>query len=465
MAQALLHLIVVENHLQLILRDLAIAVPVEDSESRPANVLLDVLTPVQSGCQEFRVIDDATAVSIHVLHDLLQIWRNFLQASLLQTFLQLSRCQQAIAILVQTHEGVSQRLDLILIQLTSNDVQGSLLQLVLGSEATQIVHKVGLQCHGRGFGCLVLDPLMIQGLLSGVTIFRVHLQQVADQGFGILRNVLPICGVEVEVAQTHLGQHLRVGVTEEGWVATQQDVHDHTAAPQVAQLVVVAGQHLRGHVVRSAGFGGQKLARRELARKAEVDDLQKVLLNGVLGHEEEILRFQITMAHLILVHVVDGTNDLLHQNGRLHFREVARLDDPVKELSARAELHDQIDVPVIFKRLKELDDVWVVHHLHDGNLLLEALQILHLRLGDGLHSTDGLGGDIGCFAHRSIGSFTQLLLVQLVVVCDLARVLDDELRVANATLLDFLLWNRATSLVSRLWGFCLFACTSAHCSN
>lgn len=29
-----------------------------------------------------------------------------------------------------------------------------LLQLVLRSEATQIVHKVGLQCHMRGFGCL-----------------------------------------------------------------------------------------------------------------------------------------------------------------------------------------------------------------------------------------------------------------------------------------------------------------------
>lgn len=71
---------------------------------------------------------------------------------------------------------------------------------------------------------------------------------------------------------------------------------------------------------------------------------------GVLGHEEEILRLQVTMAHLVLVHVVDSTStgtefqashlstnlsatwhlaegpadDLLHEDGRLDFREVAR---------------------------------------------------------------------------------------------------------------------------------------------
>lgn len=92
--------------------------------------------------------------------------------------------------------------------------------------------------------------------------------------------------------------------------------------------------------------------------------------------------------------------------------------------------------------------VWGRH-----NFLLEALQILHLRLRDGLHRPNGLppifpswttgpkktmwkqtteptpqvpgekyggrrhlGGDVGRFAYRSIRTFTQLLLVQLVVV-------------------------------------------------
>ena len=89
--------------------------------------------------------------------------------------------------------------------------------------------------------CLVLDPLVVQGLLSSVTIFGIHLQQVtldqklvplklhiftntkdlkvllfvsvcllsvsmgsADQSLGILRDILPIRRIEVEVSQTHL---------------------------------------------------------------------------------------------------------------------------------------------------------------------------------------------------------------------------------------------------------------------
>eukprot|EP00438_Fugacium_kawagutii_P007278 Skav234426 [mRNA] locus=scaffold1656:141965:152933:+ [translate_table: standard] len=265
MSQALFHLIVVEHHLQLVLGNLAVAVPVKDSEGGPAHVLLDVLTPVQSSCQEFGVIDDATSVSIHILHDLLEIRRNLLQASLLQTFLELGWCQQSVTVLVQAHESVSKCLDLILIQLARDDVQGGLLQLVLRSEATQVIHKVGLQRHVRRFGCLVLNPLVVQGLLSGVAVFGVHLQQVANQSLRILGDVLPICWVEVEVAKSHLRQHLGVGVAEEGRVAAQQHVHDDTAAPQIAQLVVVASQHLRSHIVWSAGFGGQRLARSELA--------------------------------------------------------------------------------------------------------------------------------------------------------------------------------------------------------
>mmetsp|Transcript_16137 Transcript_16137/g.30385 ORF Transcript_16137/g.30385 Transcript_16137/m.30385 type:complete len:204 (-) Transcript_16137:906-1517(-) len=180
------HLVVAQHHLQLILGNLAISIPVEDTECRPADVLLDVLSPVQGCSQELRVINHSASISINVLHDGLQVWRDLLQAGLLQAFLELGWSQQAITVLVQTHEGVAEGLDLVLIQLARDDVQGGLLELVLRTESSQVVDEVGLQGHVRGFRRLVLDPLVVQRLLGGVAVLRVHLQQVTDQGLGIL---------------------------------------------------------------------------------------------------------------------------------------------------------------------------------------------------------------------------------------------------------------------------------------
>mmetsp|Transcript_75380 Transcript_75380/g.180032 ORF Transcript_75380/g.180032 Transcript_75380/m.180032 type:complete len:283 (+) Transcript_75380:808-1656(+) len=272
---------------------------------------------------------------------------------------------------------------------------------------------------------------------------------MTDQSLRILGDVLPVGRVEVKVAQANLGQHLRVGVSEEGRVAAEENVHDHAAAPEIAQLVVVTGQDLGSHVVGRAGFGGQRLARGELAAQAEVNDLQEVLLDGILGHEQEVLRFQVAVAHVVLVHVVDGADDLLHEDGCLHLREVAGLDDAIEELAAGAKLHDQVDVPVVLKRLKQLDDVGVVHHLHDGNLLLKALDILHLRLGDCFHGSDCLRGDVGRFAHGAVGPLAQLLLVHLVMVRDLAGIFYDELRMSNSPILNVLLDGTGVSLLRR----------------
>mmetsp|Transcript_15708 Transcript_15708/g.41633 ORF Transcript_15708/g.41633 Transcript_15708/m.41633 type:complete len:289 (+) Transcript_15708:425-1291(+) len=284
-------------------------------------------------------------------------------------------------------EDLAQAFDLVLIELAGDDVQGSLLQLVLRPEASEVVDEVALQGDVDGLRRLVLDPLVIQGLLGSVAVTGVHLQEHADQNLGILRNVLPIRGIEGKVAQTHLRKHLGIGLAEEGRVATEHHVHDDADAPHVTELVVLASKHLRGHVVGCAGLCGQHLAGLERAGQAEVDDLDQVLLNGLLRHEEKVLGFEVAVAHVVLVHVVEGPHDLLHQDGGLHLREMARLDDAVEKLAARGELHDQVDVAVVLEGLVELDDVRVVHHLHDGDLLLEPVDVFHLRLGDGLDGT------------------------------------------------------------------------------
>mmetsp|Transcript_67453 Transcript_67453/g.146974 ORF Transcript_67453/g.146974 Transcript_67453/m.146974 type:complete len:230 (-) Transcript_67453:306-995(-) len=228
---------------------------------------------------------------------------------------------------------------------------------------------------------------MVQSLLGSVAVARVHLQQHADKILCVLRDVLPICSVEGEVPKAHLGQHIGVGLAEEGRVATQHHVHDHAAAPEVAQLVVLPREHLWRYVVRRASLCVKDLVRVELARQAKVDDLEQIFLDSFLGHEEEVLWLQVPMADVVLVHVIDGANYLVHQDGSLNLSEVARLDDAVEELPSSSQLHDQVDVTMVLEGLEELDNVRVIHHLHDSNLLLEAINVLHLCLGDRLDCT------------------------------------------------------------------------------
>mmetsp|Transcript_22175 Transcript_22175/g.48492 ORF Transcript_22175/g.48492 Transcript_22175/m.48492 type:complete len:248 (+) Transcript_22175:770-1513(+) len=225
---------------------------------------------------------------------------------------------------------------------------------------------------------------MIEGLLGSVAFPMIHLQQHANEVLRVLRDVLPVRGVEREGAQSHFRQDLGIGLAEEWGIAAEHDVHDDADAPHVAELIVLARQDLRRHVVRRAGLRLEKLAWFELARKTEIDDFEEILLDGVLGHEQEIFRFEISVANMVLVHVVDGSDDLLHEDGGLNLGEVSRFDDSIEELTTSRKFHYEIYVSVILERLVEFDDVGMIHHLHDGNFLLEAVDVLHLCLGDRL---------------------------------------------------------------------------------
>mmetsp|Transcript_76339 Transcript_76339/g.166671 ORF Transcript_76339/g.166671 Transcript_76339/m.166671 type:complete len:320 (+) Transcript_76339:628-1587(+) len=263
---------------------------------------------------------------------------------------------------------------------------------------------------------------MVKSLLGAVPIARVHLKEHPDEVFGVLGDVLPIGRVERKIANADLGKDLSISFTKEWWVAAEHDVHDDADAPHVAELIVLARQDLRRHVVRRAGLRLEKLAWFELARKTEIDDFEEILLDGVLGHEQEIFRFEISVANMVLVHVVDGPDNLLHQYGGLDLGEVSGLDNSVEEFSSSSEFHHEVDVSVVLEGLVELDDVRVVHHLHDCDLQFETLYILHRCLRDGFHGTDRASGLARGSADGAIRSLSELPLVDGVVVADVALV-------------------------------------------
>mmetsp|Transcript_88878 Transcript_88878/g.251984 ORF Transcript_88878/g.251984 Transcript_88878/m.251984 type:complete len:349 (-) Transcript_88878:26-1072(-) len=338
-----------------------VTVLVEDAEGIPAGALQLDVPGLQRRREELRVVDHTAPVGVDVLHDLLQVLGELLQAGALDARLHLLDGEEAVVVPVQLQEGLPERLDLLVVQLPGDDVQGRLLELVLRAEGAEAVDEVGPQVHLRRLRRRVLDPDVAQRLLRGVPLFGVHLQEVADEALRVVGDTLPIGRVEGEVPQSHLGQHFRVSLTVKRWVPAKHDVHDDPAAPQVARVVVPAAEHLRSDVVGRAGLRCKLDVWRDHAGEAEVDDLQDVRIDTLLLRlEEEVLRLQVAVADPVLVHVVDGTNHLLHDDRDLGLLEVALRDDVIEELAAAAKLHDQVYVLGVHESLVELDNARVV---------------------------------------------------------------------------------------------------------
>mmetsp|Transcript_10311 Transcript_10311/g.27997 ORF Transcript_10311/g.27997 Transcript_10311/m.27997 type:complete len:282 (+) Transcript_10311:83-928(+) len=125
------HVAVAEDQRYLLLADPAVAVAVKDAEGGPADVLLQVHLPVQGGGQELGVVYHAGAVGVHLLEDLLQVWGNVIEARFGHAVPELRGGQQTVAVVVERGEGVSQDLNLGVAHLARDDVECSLLQLVL----------------------------------------------------------------------------------------------------------------------------------------------------------------------------------------------------------------------------------------------------------------------------------------------------------------------------------------------
>mmetsp|Transcript_106141 Transcript_106141/g.165699 ORF Transcript_106141/g.165699 Transcript_106141/m.165699 type:complete len:221 (+) Transcript_106141:641-1303(+) len=220
-------------------------------------------------------------------------------------------------------------------------MQGSLLQLVLGPEAFQIIHQLPIsQRHICSCGCLVSHPYVVQGLLGCEPVFWIHLQQHANQVLRVLRNVLPIRCIETEVAEAHFGKHIGIGFAIERRIPTKHNVHDDSETPQVGALVVLACQHLWSHIIRRASFCCENLILCKFAGKPKVNHFQCRLLDRILVGEQEIFWLQVTVANVVLMHVKDCPEHMLHDGSCLRLSEMTSIDNAVEQLSACAQLHD-----------------------------------------------------------------------------------------------------------------------------
>mmetsp|Transcript_93514 Transcript_93514/g.243578 ORF Transcript_93514/g.243578 Transcript_93514/m.243578 type:complete len:274 (-) Transcript_93514:500-1321(-) len=269
---------------------------------------------IQRSSQKLRVVNLTTLVAIDILHYLLQVGRDLLQAALPHALGELLHAQHAVTVCVHGLKLLPQRLDLVLAEQGGYHVERRFLQLVHRPELPQVVHQSAAQVHLRGSGRRELDPDVLQGVLGCAPLRLVSLEHAVDKMYGICRNVVPDVAlpVELELALPDLLENLVVRVAIERRLPREQHVHDNSRAPHIAHLVVPSHEHLWGDVVRRPRLGGQRDLFVELAAQAEVDQLQVALLDRRLVLEEQIFRLQVTVCDAPRVHVVEAAQKLLH---------------------------------------------------------------------------------------------------------------------------------------------------------
>lgn len=126
-------------------------------------------------------------------------------------------------------------------------------------------------------------------------------------------------------------------------------------------------QHLRRNIIRCSTDRLLPLTRiLDQCRKPKVSHL-----NIHVPVKEEIAELQVTVDHLVLMHVVAGTNQLDHKEARLGLGEFASAAEHVHEGAGGTETEGHVDVLVIFETLVELDDVRVLKRAVDLDFGIE----------------------------------------------------------------------------------------------
>merc|ERR1711933_417805 len=118
--------------------------------------------------------------------------RNLFDASVHQSSLELVMSEEAIFIFIHAHECVAKSLDLALFQLPCNYVKDRLFEFMMNTEDFEVLDHFRIDCSNSRMWCLLLDPEIVHGHLSCVSLLDIQYNHMINQSFGVLRDFPPI---------------------------------------------------------------------------------------------------------------------------------------------------------------------------------------------------------------------------------------------------------------------------------
>lgn len=229
----------------------------------------------------------------------------------------------------------------------------------------------------RGVLLNAAEPWMLYSLLSGDPlswIFLKHLAQQINKFFTEMLGVLNLAGLD--------GVHELVHCVAFEWHDSGEKlVYHDSEGPNIALLVVEAGENLWSQVVRRASH--TLLLLLHLASESEVNELGCAALFFLVEHD--VLGLDVSVDNVQGVDVHQSTQEVFH-DASSHFLAILLLlfgshfGESLVQLAAEAELHAEVDVGGVLVGLEVVDYVWVVALLNELNLLMNAIDFLLAQL-------------------------------------------------------------------------------------
>jgi len=185
---------------------------------------------------------------------------------------------------------------------------------------------------------------------------------------------VPLGLVQGEFTFEHGLDDVLVAGTVEGRVATEKDIQDDAAAPQIAHVIVAFLKHLGSYIIWRSVLLIHLLAAFVHTRCAKVNDGDSWMLAILV--QEKILGLQVSMDDFATVAVVDRGKDLLDDVGCILLAEVLLRCDSFEKLTTIAKFSDKKVAFVVLEELIEFQNVRVVHLLQYANLRKQFLLLL-----------------------------------------------------------------------------------------
>mmetsp|Transcript_92096 Transcript_92096/g.296278 ORF Transcript_92096/g.296278 Transcript_92096/m.296278 type:complete len:306 (+) Transcript_92096:61-978(+) len=189
---------------QLLLRDLAVAVLIENVECSLQDIIENIVPPLGGRSQECGVVDGAVSLGIERVHNLLQIPGHILYAGTLQALADLADADEAVAIDVELSKSLLHGMKPLVVEKSpSDDLQRSLFQKVLRLVNPKSVHQLNSPGRLHRTGLLFAQsrgqPIAAQGLRSA-DAFRGREAQEPTYKLLCLRGNTPTLSLKGESA-------------------------------------------------------------------------------------------------------------------------------------------------------------------------------------------------------------------------------------------------------------------------
>ena len=131
-------------------------------------------------------------------------------------------------------------------------------------------------------------------------------------------------------------------LSKERSIACKYDIDNTAQRPDIYFLVIGFPKNdFRCHVEGATQYLSKPIFLLELARKTKVSHLYDYIVDGIAfcPRDQYVIRFQISMDNLFMVHIVHSEQDLLHNSSCLSLGEFFLLQNVTAKIAPCNQLH------------------------------------------------------------------------------------------------------------------------------